>query len=214
MLRSVLGRLFGLGGSKQLAKNRLQFVLVQDRAGLTNEELTQFKKELVEVIQRYFVIADKGFDISYRRGGDSTTLLINSPIIVKRDTAALSRGGSRNGSRAHAAKMATDKGAVADKGAGSGAAKPASLQGELFEQGLASGSPAKGAKPDAKESKSQDVSGSSASVSTANSAQSPSGQKLADKVEVAKSEPTGAAKGAVAVNSGKMQQSGAGEPKV
>lgn len=192
MLRSVLGRLFGLGGSKQLAKNRLQFVLVQDRAGLTNEELTQFKKELVEVIQRYFVIADKGFDISYRRGGDSTTLLINSPIIVKRDTAALSRGGSRNGSRAHAAKMATEK------GAGSGAAKPASLQGELFEQGVTSGSPAKGAKPDAKESKSQDVSGSSASVSTSNSAQSPSGQKLADKVEVAKSEPTGAAKGAVA----------------
>lgn len=181
MLGTVLGRLFGLGGSKQLAKNRLQFVLVQDRAGLTNEELTQFKKELVEVIQRYFVIADKGFDISYRRGGDSTTLLINSPIIVKRESAALSRGGAgRSGSRSHAAKMATEK------AGGPSASKAASLQGELFEQGGAASNQGNklGVKTDTKEAKAEVAINSSA-------AQNPSGQKLSDKIEVAKPEATG-----------------------
>lgn len=186
MLGTVLGRLFGLGGSKQLAKNRLQFVLVQDRAGLTNEELTQFKKELVEVIQRYFVIADKGFDISYKRGGDSTTLLINSPIIVKRESAALSRGGvSRNSSRAHAAKMSSEKAGA------SSSSKPASLQGELFEQGAAI---SKGVKADTKEAKGEAAMGSSSSGS---SGQAKAGQKLADKVEVDKSESASPAKAVV-----------------
>jgi cell division topological specificity factor MinE len=61
-------------------------VLVQDRAGLTNEELAQFRREMMEVIQRYFVIDESGFDVNYQRSDDATTLLINSPIIVRRDS--------------------------------------------------------------------------------------------------------------------------------
>ena len=72
--------------SKDTAKSRLHFVLVQDRTGLGNEEITAFKRELVEVIEKYFVINEKGFDITYKRDSDLTTLLINSPIIVKRRT--------------------------------------------------------------------------------------------------------------------------------
>lgn len=71
--------------SKSLAKSRLHVVLVQDRAGLTNEELAQFKREMIEVIEKYFVIDESGVDISYQRENESTTLLINSPIIVKRE---------------------------------------------------------------------------------------------------------------------------------
>jgi cell division topological specificity factor len=82
-------KLFGMddsgGASKTLAKSRLSFVLVQDRTGLTNEELAKFKREMIEVIDRYFVIDEKGFDISYQRDNDTTTLLINSPIIVRRE---------------------------------------------------------------------------------------------------------------------------------
>lgn len=70
--------------SKSSAKSRLHFVLVQDRTGLNNEELASFKKEMVEVIERYFVIDESGFDIDYKRDSDLTTLVINSPIVVRR----------------------------------------------------------------------------------------------------------------------------------
>jgi len=98
-------KLFGSDSvSKNRAKNRLQFVLVQDRAGLTNEELGQFKREMIQVIEKYFVIDEKGFDISYKRGDDSTTLLINSPIIVKRQEALNNIVGAKHNKKNNSAK--------------------------------------------------------------------------------------------------------------
>ena len=70
--------------SKSLARSRLHFVLVQDRTGLTAEEMAAFKKEMIDVIGKYFMIDKNGFDISYQRDADTTTLLINSPVIVRR----------------------------------------------------------------------------------------------------------------------------------
>jgi cell division topological specificity factor len=70
--------------SSDVAKSRLHFVLVQDRTGLTNEEMGGFREEMVKVIEKYFVIDKDGFDIKYHRVADTTTLLINSPVIVKR----------------------------------------------------------------------------------------------------------------------------------
>ncbi len=97
----MLGRLFkGLFGSdkksKSLAKSRLHFVLVQDRTGLTNEEMSNFRSEMVEVMQRYFVIDEQGFDIDYQRDGETTTLLINSPVVVKRQEAINGIAGARH----------------------------------------------------------------------------------------------------------------------
>jgi len=86
VLAALRTKLFGNGrdASKSSAKSRLHFVLVQDRAGLTNEELSRFKEEMVDVIERYFVVKKEGFDISYERKGETTTMLINSPIIVRK----------------------------------------------------------------------------------------------------------------------------------
>jgi cell division topological specificity factor MinE len=82
-------KLFGQSNeSKETAKSRLHFVLVQDRTGLTNEEMAGFREEMVKVIEKYFVIDKEGFDIKYHRLADTTTLLINSPVIVRRSTSA------------------------------------------------------------------------------------------------------------------------------
>jgi len=82
-------RLFGDNTeSKSAAKSRLHFVLVQDRTGLTNEEMAGFREEMVKVIEKYFVIDKEGFDVKYHRIEDQTTLLINSPVIVRRATPA------------------------------------------------------------------------------------------------------------------------------
>jgi cell division topological specificity factor len=70
--------------SKDLAKSRLHFVLVQDRTGLTNDEMARFREEMVKVIEKFFVIDKEGFDIKYHRVAETTTLLINSPVIVRR----------------------------------------------------------------------------------------------------------------------------------
>jgi len=90
-------KLFGHKASKSTAKSRLHFVLVQDRTGLTNDELANFKSEMVQVIEKYFVIDKTGFDISYKRNDDTTTLFINSPIIVRRQDSPDSGVGARHG---------------------------------------------------------------------------------------------------------------------
>jgi cell division topological specificity factor MinE len=74
----------GNGTSTKMARSRLHFVLVQDRAGLTNDEMAGFKRELMEVIERYFVVQHHEVDIDYKREGETTTLLINSPVVVRR----------------------------------------------------------------------------------------------------------------------------------
>ena len=85
MFNALKKKLFGeSNASKSVAKSRLHFVLVQDRAGLTNDEMAIFKEEMVKVIEKYFVIDKEGFDIKYHRLADTTTLLINSPVIVRR----------------------------------------------------------------------------------------------------------------------------------
>jgi len=85
VLSALKRMLFGDGNeSKDVAKSRLHFVLVQDRTGLTNEEMSGFREEMVKVIEKYFVIDKEGFDIKYHRLADTTTLLINSPVIVRR----------------------------------------------------------------------------------------------------------------------------------
>lgn len=70
--------------SNQQAKSRLHFVLVQDRSGLNSQEMASFKEELVSVVGKYFQIEKDAFDISYKREGDATALVINSPVLVRK----------------------------------------------------------------------------------------------------------------------------------
>ena len=114
MLKALVKKIFGGNDkkSRSLAKSRLHFVLVQDRTGLTNDQMAQFRKELVEVIQRYFIIDETGFDISYERHEESTTLLINSPVVVKRQEAI----GGNVGSGAVTGGSSSAKGAKSSKG--------------------------------------------------------------------------------------------------
>ena len=70
--------------SKAFAKSRLHFVLVQDRTGLTAEEMGLFRKELMAVIDKYFQMDEDGLDVSYKRETGMTTLLINSPVLLRR----------------------------------------------------------------------------------------------------------------------------------
>ena len=89
-MKSLWEKIFGsAASSNEKAKSRLHFVLVQDRTGLGNTEMASFKEELVQVIERYFQIDADAFDITYKREGDETALVINSPVAVKTKKAAI-----------------------------------------------------------------------------------------------------------------------------
>lgn len=50
-------------GSKNTAKERLQLVLVHDRAGVSPEFLDKLKGEIMDVISKYIEIEQNEFDI-------------------------------------------------------------------------------------------------------------------------------------------------------
>ena len=54
-------------GSGNAAKERLQLVLVHDRAGVSPEFLEQLKGEILAVISKYIEIDNNEFDISLTR---------------------------------------------------------------------------------------------------------------------------------------------------
>ena len=84
-MKTLWQKIFGTAvDSSNQAKSRLHFVLVQDRAGLSSEELAEFKEELIDVIEKYFTIDKEGFDLSYKREDEATALVINSPVLVRK----------------------------------------------------------------------------------------------------------------------------------
>ncbi|OVE79882.1 cell division topological specificity factor MinE [bacterium J17] len=81
VFENIRKRLWGKPISKKTAKNRLQMVLVQDRSGLSSQEMDLFRKDLLDVISRYFVLERTSLDIEWQREDACTALVINTPVI-------------------------------------------------------------------------------------------------------------------------------------
>ena len=124
MFAALREKLFGHKATKNLAKSRLHFVLVQDRTGLNHQELSGFKEEMLKVIEKYFVIDKSGFDVSYKRAGESTTLYINSPIIVRRQDSLGHDVGARKAKRKIDRHEKEEPAAVVEPPAAQAAAEP------------------------------------------------------------------------------------------
>lgn len=80
MFEKIQNILFGKRFSQETAKNRLQMVLVQDRSGLTPQDMENFKKDLLDVISKYFLLERKSLDIEWQRSSNETALIINTPV--------------------------------------------------------------------------------------------------------------------------------------
>lgn len=80
MFQELTTRLFGKRLTRVTAKNRLQMVLVQDRSGLTATEMENFKKDLMAVISKYFLIENKHLEVDWQRSDLETALVINTPV--------------------------------------------------------------------------------------------------------------------------------------
>lgn len=67
--------------SRDIAKNRLQFVLVQDRVGLAPETMNELKDELIKLISKYVEIDQEGIEISLTKSGRRSRLTADIPVI-------------------------------------------------------------------------------------------------------------------------------------
>ncbi|MBN1221278.1 MAG: cell division topological specificity factor MinE [Anaerolineae bacterium] len=70
--------------SREVAKNRLQLVLVQDRVNLPAGKMNQLKDDLIQVISKYVEIDQDGIEISLTGNGRQHRLTANIPVLGTR----------------------------------------------------------------------------------------------------------------------------------
>ncbi len=71
--------------SRDVAKDRLQLVLVQDRVNLSPERMNQLKDDLIQVISKYVEIEQDGIEISLAKSGRHSRLTADIPVVGSRE---------------------------------------------------------------------------------------------------------------------------------
>lgn len=79
---SRISRIFGGRGrgSKSRAKERLQLVLVHDRATISPRLLDDMKADIIQVISQHVDIDPASTEMELSRRGEEVTLVANIPI--------------------------------------------------------------------------------------------------------------------------------------
>ena len=70
--------------SREIAKERLQLVLVQDRVNLSPETMRDLKDELIRIISKYVEIDREGINITLTKMGRRSRLTADIPVIGAR----------------------------------------------------------------------------------------------------------------------------------
>jgi cell division topological specificity factor len=83
---NLLNRLLGRGEptSREIAKDRLRLVLVQDRVNLSAEKMNELKDDLIKVISKYVEIDRDGIEIALTQTARQSRLTANIPVVGAR----------------------------------------------------------------------------------------------------------------------------------
>ncbi len=78
----ILMKIFGRSEKKsgQIAKERLQVVLIHDRASVSPEIMDQLKNDIISVISKYMDVNKSGMEISLANDAESVALVANIPV--------------------------------------------------------------------------------------------------------------------------------------
>ena len=78
-----LNRIFGQKQptSSEIAKERLQLVLVQDRFKISPETLERLKDDLIKVISRYVEIEADGVEVNFTQTKYQSRLVADIPVV-------------------------------------------------------------------------------------------------------------------------------------
>lgn len=79
-MRNFLKKFFGGGESRNVAKERLQLVLIHDRADISPEVMESLRRDLIAVISTYMEIDDSNIELELEREDRSVALVANIPI--------------------------------------------------------------------------------------------------------------------------------------
>ncbi|MCE5336928.1 MAG: cell division topological specificity factor MinE [Desulfobacteraceae bacterium] len=79
---SILKRFFGEKSSGQVARKRMQLVLMHDRMDITPDIMEALKNDIIGVLSRYMEIDNKSVKVNLEQGKDFTALISN--VQVKR----------------------------------------------------------------------------------------------------------------------------------
>lgn len=94
-----LNRLFGREEptSREIARERLQLVLVHDRVKISPATLDRMKDELITVISRYVEIEVTGVEVSFTQSRNSSRLVADIPVVGPARRSQSKRSAARRG---------------------------------------------------------------------------------------------------------------------
>ena len=85
MAMEFLKKFFSRGGSKNAAKERLQIVLIHDRADISPKMLDNLRRDMIGVITRYMDIDTSKIEMDFDRADRSVAFVANIPVLrIKR----------------------------------------------------------------------------------------------------------------------------------
>lgn len=71
--------------AKDVACNRLRFVLMQDRTNLTPELMERMRKEMVELLSKYVEMDKDALELNLAHDGDQVALMLSIPVVRAKD---------------------------------------------------------------------------------------------------------------------------------
>jgi cell division topological specificity factor len=83
--------------SREIAKERLQLVLVHDRVKVSPATLDKMKDELITVISRYVEIEATGVEVSFTQSRHSSRLVADIPVVGPARRSKSRRAAARRG---------------------------------------------------------------------------------------------------------------------
>lgn len=67
--------------SKNIARNRLKLVLMQDRTNLNPNLLERMRGELIDLLSKYVEMDKEALDLNFENDGESVALMLSIPVI-------------------------------------------------------------------------------------------------------------------------------------
>lgn len=67
--------------SKNVARNRLKLVLMQDRTNLNPNLLERMRGELIDLLSKYVEMDKEALDLNFENDGESVALMLSIPVI-------------------------------------------------------------------------------------------------------------------------------------
>ncbi len=75
-----LSNLFRGGGTSKIAKDRLQIVLMHDRADISPELMENLRRDIIAVIKNYVEIDENRIELQLEKEDSSVALVANIPV--------------------------------------------------------------------------------------------------------------------------------------